>query len=191
MRIIGGKYKGQRLNAPPGQNTRPTSDMIRESIFNILSHRMDIKFMGMTVLDLYSGSGALGFEAFSRGAKKIIFIDKATRAIKCIKNNEKKFRNLDSFSISQRDASFLPTRSYAEEPIDLVFLDPPYRKNLVTPTLMTLREGEWLKVGAVVVAEMYKTDHYELATNFSLSSERNFGDTKVAFFSYDVTNQKG
>ena len=188
MRIIGGKYKGQRLTAPQGRNTRPTTDQTRESIFNILSHGMDIDFLGMTVLDLYSGSGGLGFEAFSRGAKKIIFMDKATPAIKCIKNNKKQFREHDSFFIYQGDASFLPARSHGDELIDLVFVDPPYRKNLVTPTLISLSEGDWLKIGAVVVAEMGKTDHYDLATHFSLISERKYGDTKVAFISYNLLN---
>jgi len=149
---------------------------------------MDIDFEGMNVLDIFSGSGALGFEAFSRGAKKITFIDKETRAIECIKINKKIFREHHCFSICHRNASSLPARSHGQAPNDLVFLDPPYRKNLVTPTLITLREGKWLKAGALVVAEMARKDEYDLSTDFLIRSERIYGNTKVAFISYNSTN---
>ena len=188
MRIIGGKYKGQRLYTPKGDNTRPTSDQIRESIFNVLAHGIGIDFKEMIALDLFAGSGALGFEAFSRGAKKITFFEKATPAIEIIKINGKKFKENHRFSICQRDASFLPARSHREDPGDLVFLDPPYRNDLITPTLMTLRQGDWLKVGAVLVAEMAIKDHYGLNTHYSLTSERIYGNTKVAFISYNGVN---
>ena len=188
MRIIGGKHKGQRLYTPKGNNTRPTSDQIRESIFNILAHGLGIDIKGMTVLDLFAGSGALGFEAFSRGAKKVVFFEKATSAIESIKNNGKKFKEHNRFSIYQSDASFLPARSHGENPGDLIFLDPPYRKDLITPTLMTLRQGDWLKVGAVLVAEMAIKDHYGLNTDYTLTFERIYGDTKVAFISYNGVN---
>ena len=142
----------------------------------------------MIALDLFAGSGALGFEAFSRGAKKITFFEKATPAIEIIKINGKKFKENHRFSICQRDASFLPARSHREAPGDLVFLDPPYRNDLITPTLMTLRQGDWLKVGAVLVAEMAIKDHYGLNTHYSLTSERIYGNTKVAFISYNGVN---
>ena len=174
MRIIGGKFKGQRLRAPQGRNTRPTSDQTRESIFNILSNGMDMDFNGMIVLDLFSGSGALGFEAFSRGAKKITFYEKATPAIECIKINKKRFRGYPSFSIYQRDASLIPPKNHEDEPTDLVFLDPPYRKNLVTPTLIALSEGDWLQVGTVLVAEMAKKDDYVGAIIFLASDASSY-----------------
>ena len=189
MRIIAGRFKGQRLAAPFNQITRPTTDRARETIFNILSHGLDIEFDGITVLDLYSGTGAFGFESMSRGAKRIIFVDSEISAINCIKSNGRRIKQPPIFTMYQRDASSLPARTHRDEPADLVFLDPPYRKDLITPTLIALDKGDWLKVGAMVVAEMANKDHYNLTSSFSLNSERRYGNTKIAFISYRVRSK--
>ena len=151
MRIVGGKFKGSRLTAPSGQSIRPTSDRSREAIFNILSHGLDFKFDVITVLDLFSGTGALGFEALSRGANRVVFIDNNISAIKSIRSNGISISQTPFFSVRQTDASCLPARTSRDEAATLAFLDPPYGNNLITPSLLDLDEGGWLRIGAVVV----------------------------------------
>ena len=189
MRIVGGKFKGFRLTAPSGQSIRPTSDRSREAIFNILSHGLGFKFDGITVLDLFSGTGALGFEALSRGANRVVFIDNKISAIKNIRSNGRSIGQTPFFSVRQIDASCLPARTNRDETAALAFLDPPYRKNLITPSLIALDEGGWLRMGAVVVVEMAKTDHYKLPPLFSLTSERKYGKSKITLLSYGMISQ--
>ena len=147
MRIVGGKFKGSRLTVPSGQSIRPTSDRGREAIFNILSHGLGFNFDVRTVLDLFSGTGALGFEALSRGANRVVFIDNKYAAIKSIKLNGKSIGQTPFFSIRQIDASCLPARTRRDKAATLAFLDPPYRNNLITPSLLALDEGGWLQWG--------------------------------------------
>ena len=189
MRIVGGKFKGSRLSVPSGQSIRPTSDRGREAIFNILSHGLDFKFDGITVLDLFSGTGALGFEALSRGAKKVVFIDNKYSAIKSIKSNGRSIGQTPFFSIRQLDASSLPARTGRDEAAALAFLDPPYGNNLITPSLLALDEGGWLRIGAVVVVEIAKNDHYKFSSSFSLTSERKYGKSRFTLLSYGINSQ--
>ena len=188
VRIVGGKFKGSRLTVPAGQSIRPTSDRSREAIFNILSHGLGFKFDGITVLDLFSGTGALGFEALSRGANRVVFIDNRYSSIESIKSNGRSIRQSPFFSIRQTDASCLPARTSRDEAAALAFLDPPYRKKLITPSLLALDKGGWLRMGAVVV-EMAKTDHYKLPPLFSLTSERKYGKSKFTLLSYGMISQ--
>ena len=189
MRIVGGKFKGSRLTAPSGQGIRPTSDRSREAIFNILSHGLGFKFDGITVLDLFSGTGALGFEALSRGANKVVFIDNKYSSIESIKSNGRSIGQTPFFSVRQIDASCLPARTSRDETAALAFLDPPYRKSLITPSLLALDEGDWLRMGAVVVVEMAKNDDYKLPSSFSLTSERMYGKSRFTLLSYGMISQ--
>ena len=189
MRIVGGKFKGSRLTVPSGQSIRPTSDRGREAIFNILSQGLGFKFDGITVLDLFSGTGALGFEALSRGANRVVFIDNKYAAIKSIKLNGRSIGQTPFFSIRQIDASCLPARTSRDEAAALAFLDPPYRNNLITPSLLALDEGGWLRMGAVVVVEMAKNDHYKLPSSFSLTSERKYGKSTFTLLSYGIISR--
>lgn len=186
MRIVGGKLKGRHLSAPLGHNTRPTTDRAREAIFNILSHGLYLKFDGITALDLYSGTGALGFEALSRGAESVLFVENESPAIDCIKANGDSVGETKHFSIRREDASRLAPRTPREKRASLAFLDPPFGKKLVSPTLFALDNGDWLTIGAVVVVEMAKDDYFDLPQSFSLKSERRHGNTKFAFLSYEV-----
>src|SRR5918999_1949558 len=122
MRVIAGRYGGRRLQAPPGDATRPTSDRVREALFSVLGGRVD----GARVLDLFAGSGALGIEALSRGAAEATFVDSAPASIRAVR------ANLDALGaaaeVRRADARrFLGAASAAARQYDLVFLDPPYR----------------------------------------------------------------
>lgn len=155
MRIVAGAYKGHAIRAPKGRDTRPTSDRARESLFNILAHapwapRLD----GARVIDLFAGSGALGFEALSRGAAFCLFVETDHGARGAIRTNIETLGLYGVTRLHRRSATDLGTKPAGlGAPFDLVFLDPPYGRGHVAPTLAGLVRGEWLANGALAVAE--------------------------------------
>src|SRR5882672_2372249 len=156
MRITAGKFKARTLAVPGDASVRPTSDKVRQAIFNILEHR-DFGFAfgleGARVVDLFAGTGAMGLEALSRGARYCLFVDDAAASRALIRENVEAFGLTGATKIWRRDASALgPLDTVAR--FDLAFLDPPYRKNLLSPALAGLRSGGWLTSPALVVAEM-------------------------------------
>jgi 16S rRNA (guanine966-N2)-methyltransferase len=172
MRVIAGRFKGRRLQAPPGLATRPTSDRVREALFSILGERVP----GARVLDLFAGSGALGIEALSRGAAAATFVDNAAPAIRTLEAN---LRELDAEATVVRAEvrRFLGGASRGGRQYDLVFLDPPYRLAATLGPELSAPLGSVLVEGAAVVAE---SDHrVPLALDLPLHDERRYGDTLI------------
>ncbi|MFN3353606.1 MAG: 16S rRNA (guanine(966)-N(2))-methyltransferase RsmD, partial [Brevundimonas sp.] len=155
MRIVSGSLKGRAITTPEGQNTRPTSDRARQAIFNVLEHAAWAE--GLTearVIDLYAGSGALGFEALSRGAAFCLFVETDDGARGAIRENMDAYGLFGRCRVHRRSATDLgPRPGSAGEAFTLAFLDPPYRQGLGEQTLARLLEGGWLAPGAVVVFE--------------------------------------
>lgn len=155
MRIIAGLYGSRRLEAPPGMNTRPTSDRLRETLFNVLAARMG----GIAFLDLYAGSGAVGLEALSRGAARVTFVERATPALKVLRRNLEQLGIERGFEIrAEPVAAFLRSATKAgpkPTPYEVVFLDPPYdAAEEYTVALGLLSEAQGiLAPGALVIAE--------------------------------------
>jgi 16S rRNA (guanine966-N2)-methyltransferase len=179
MRIVGGTLRGRRIEAPETAATRPTSDRVRESIFNILAHGVEgFSFAGARVMDLFAGSGALGFEALSRGAKFCHFVDDGAAARGTIRNNADQLGVIGLCKIWRRDATRLG-KCAPQSPFDLVFCDPPYGKGLGTLALESLIEGGWLNKGAVIVLE--ESAHAEISIPESMVEldRRTYGDTAV------------
>ncbi|NRA30426.1 MAG: 16S rRNA (guanine(966)-N(2))-methyltransferase RsmD [Parvularculaceae bacterium] len=182
MRIVGGEFRGRKIDAPSGQNTRPTTDRVRESLFNILAHSDHTDLDGARVLDLFAGSGALGFEAISRGASFCLFVDTDAAARGAIRNNVEALGLFGNTRIHRRPAEALGTKPVGVgDPFSLVFMDPPYRKDLVEPTLATLADGAWLVPGALIIAEHEKGATFALPEGFELQDTRTFGDTEMTF----------
>lgn len=152
MRIVGGRFRGAALAAPKTQAIRPTSDRLRESLFNILAHGHRESLEETRVLDLFSGTGALGLEALSRGARFCLFVEEAAEARGLIRTNVEALGLGGATKLWRRDATKLGPRS-AVEPFDLAFLDPPYGKGLADAALAAIVDGDWLKPGALVVVE--------------------------------------
>ena len=150
MRIIAGQARGRRLVSPPKKRgLRPTTDRVREALFGILSAQWDL--WGVEVLDLFAGTGALGCEALSRGAKSAVFVDQSHMAVKTIRENLRRIGRAGQEIILARTG---PTvRAFTEARFDIVFLDPPYDDRLVMPTLQTLDGSRALASGATVIAE--------------------------------------
>lgn len=155
MRIIAGTYGSRRLEAPPGMNTRPTSDRLRETLFNVLAARMG----GTAFLDLYAGSGAVGLEALSRGAARVTFVERATPALRVLRRNLEQLGIARGFEIrAEPVAAFLRSATKAgpkPTPYEVVFLDPPYdaaEEYAVALGLLGEAQGI-LAPGALVIAE--------------------------------------
>jgi len=183
MRIVAGSLKGRSIAAPDGQGTRPTSDRARQAIFNVLEHAAWAEPLeGMRVIDLYAGSGALGFEAISRGAAFALFVETDDEARGSIRENADTYGVMGRTRVHRRSATDLGGRpGSVGEAFDLAFLDPPYRKGLGEQTLLRLLEGKWLKAGAVVVFER-GSDEPEIDTpGYERLDARDYGAARVLF----------
>lgn len=184
MRVTGGKLGGRRLIAPDDVRVRPTSDRTRQAIFNILEHRdFNIGFTveNAAVADLFAGTGALGIEAVSRGARFCLLVDDSAESRALQRENIEALGLTGVTKIWRRDATDLgPLGAGAGGPFDLVFLDPPYRQNLVAPALKSLREGGWLTKQALLIAETSKGEVFE-AQGFERLDTRDYGETEIAF----------
>lgn len=182
MRVIGGSLKRRKLMSVPGMDTRPTSDRLRETIFNIIS----FKLQEAVVLDLFAGTGALGIEAVSRGASKVFFVEKNRSALNVIKSNVSSCGIEDISILIQYDiVKDLHCLDRYKELFDLVLMDPPYSKNTLIPTLTNLGKSGVLKKNATIVVEHSKLEKIpENITGFSLEDQRKYGKTSVSFLEY-------
>lgn len=182
MRIVGGRFKGRALKGPAADSRaiRPTSDRLREAVFNVLAHAYDDAVADARVLDLFAGTGALGIEALSRGARFALFVDEGAEARACLRDNVETFGLGGTTKIFRRDATRLGS-VIAGPPFDLVFADPPYGKGLGERALRSAREGGWLKTGALVVWEEAADVGAVAPEGFETLETRAYGDTQVAF----------
>ena len=180
MRIIAGLYRGKKIATPTSMNTRPTSDRARETIFNILSHNPAFGaqvLVDQAVLDVFAGTGALGLEALSRGARSIQFIENNRATLPTLYANVKAF-DLPLSSVLEQDVHDL---SRAVTPFGLIFLDPPYHKNLLLPALDRLSSQGWFSKSSILVIEIAKDEKLLLPKNLSIVTERACGAAKILF----------
>jgi 16S rRNA (guanine966-N2)-methyltransferase len=185
MRIIGGRFRGRALAAPGAAgggeaHLRPTSDRVRESIFNLLAHggwADPPAPEGMRVLDLFAGTGALGLEALSRGAAHCLFVDDHGPSRALIRRNVETLDVIGETKIYRRDAARLGANTGA--PYDLAFLDPPYRSGLGAAALGSALAGGWLTPTALVVVETAADEPDDLPPGFATGVDRRYGETRV------------
>jgi 16S rRNA (guanine966-N2)-methyltransferase len=180
MRIVAGRFRGHALAGPEG-STRPTSDRVREAIFNILEHGIEgADVDGARVLDLFAGTGAMGFEALSRGARFVQFVEEAAAARGVIRRNADALGVLGLSKVWRRDATKLGPCA-PQPPFGLVFADPPYTKGLGEKALASLVEGGWLSPGAIIVLEEAERAAVAVPEGIELIDQRTYGDTQVLF----------
>ena len=172
MRVIAGTYGGRRLQAPPGMDTRPTSDRVREALFSILGERVP----GARVLDLFAGSGALGIEALSRGAAEATFVDNAAPAVRAIGANLEAL-GADATVVRAEARRFLGGASRSARQYDLVFLDPPYRLGALLGRDLSAALAAVVAPGATVVAESDRRAPLDI--DLPIEDERRYGDTLI------------
>lgn len=183
MRIIAGTAKGRRLTAFKGRSIRPTTDMVREAIFNILPtifpHTLCPK-----VLDLFAGTGAMGIEALSRGAAKVLFIDNDPQAVRIIKKNLELCRFVDKAQIMTMEVlSSLSLIAKRGEKFDLIFIDPPYETAILGDVLNCIADKGILKTDGIIAAESSKRKILDAEVKgLKLFDRRRYGDTVVSFY---------
>lgn len=183
MRIIGGQNRGLALasvgRGDAAAHLRPTSDRVRESLFNLLAHSHGDPAPGARVLDLFAGTGALGLEALSRGAVQVTFVDDGGKARALLRENVERMRAQGSTKVFRRNATRLgDARGGA---FDLVFLDPPYGKGLGELALVSAQAGGWLAPGALIVWE--ESAPQAAPAGFTHQDSRRYGDTHITILS--------
>lgn len=185
MRVVGGRFRGLGLAGPKGEGIRPTSDRLREAVFNILAHAHGDAVEGARVLDLCAGTGAMGIEALSRGARSALFVDLSAEARALIRRNLEAAGIMGLARISKRDAAHLGPAG-AQGGFTLVFLDPPYGKGITAKALAGLVRGGWLADRALVVVEEAAGEAVSPPGYDSLD-RRAYGDTEIHILRYGAT----
>ena len=180
MRIVGGRLRGRALVGPkPGIGSiRPTSDRLRESLFNVLAHAYDDPLDGARALDLFAGTGAMAFEALSRGAAFALLVDDGTEARGLIRENQMALGLAGHSRVFRRDATKLGAIG-PMAPFGVVFCDPPYRKGLGEKALISARDGGWLEASALIVLEEAGDIEIALPEGFEMLERRDYGETQV------------
>lgn len=188
MRIVGGTFRGRNIASPrgddPAARLRPTSDRMREAIFNILSHGDWPPLEGARVLDLFAGTGALGFEALSRGAARVLFVDDGAESRALIRQNIDTFGVIGQTKLYRRDATQLGP--HKGEAYNLVFLDPPYRRGLTEKALVSALEGGWLAPEAVILCETAADEAFTAPNGLTERDARRYGEGMVRFLVSDA-----
>ncbi len=183
MRIIAGRFGGKKLVSPNDNSIRPTSDRVREALFNIIASRLNMDFSAIRVLDLFAGTGAFGLEAISRGASEAVFVDNGVKARSLIRSHIEMFALGARARLLRRNATSLGPLSRMD-PFNLVFCDPPYGLHLGEQALVSAAEGGWIAPGALVLAEEKRRVEFPLPAQFLLLDQRDYGDTSVRFFTF-------
>ncbi|MFQ5954562.1 MAG: 16S rRNA (guanine(966)-N(2))-methyltransferase RsmD [Kiloniellales bacterium] len=183
MHIVAGRHRGRRLEVPKGLAVRPTADRVREALFDVLAHNAygpggEALPKGARVVDAFAGSGALGFEALSRGAVHVTFLENDIEALRALRRNAAMLGEEDAVVIVARDAT---RPGPAEAACALAFLDPPYGSGLAAPALSQLAQAGWLMGGALCVVELATKDAFAAPAGFTPIDERRHGDTRILF----------
>lgn len=177
MRVVGGRLRGRNLASPSSREIRPTADRLREALFNILFHAYDDPVTDARVIDAFAGTGALGVEALSRGARFALFIDNGAEARALLRQNVEALGLGGVSKVWRRDATE-PGPAHPMEPFSLAFLDPPYGKGLAEKALAALSAGGWLTPGALVVVEEARKPGFVAPEGFTELERRAYDDTE-------------
>ncbi len=174
MRIIAGEWRGRKLVAPVGRSTRPTADRTRETLFSMLASRIG-SFDGLRVADLYAGSGALGFEALSRGAGHASFVETDRAALKAIEANAASLGAAAKVAVRSMSAAVLPV----SEPFDVIFADPPYEPGSGNAVADAVAKAGWLAPGGWLAIETHKGEAVAPPEQWEIDAERDVGRARL------------
>lgn len=181
MRIIGGTYRGKKLLPPQNDTIRPTTDRMRETLFNILEHGAGPSIRGANILDLYAGTGALGVEALSRGAGHVTFVDKDPKSMKLVKQNAALINSKEKVSFVITDSICFSSKS---KKFDFIFIDPPYNKELITPTLNNILKQNILAQHGVIIIEFATGEEIDITPFFTELKNRKIGDATFSILEF-------
>jgi len=181
MRVVAGYARGHKLSCIEDKNIRPTADRVKEAIFSTISHEIT----GGAFLDLFSGSGAIGIEALSRGAKRVVFVESETSHVKIIEKNVEHVSKAipdPAYKIIQNDAvGAIRALSALNEGFDIIFMDPPYKKELWHEVLVKIYETNLLNPGGIIIIEMAKEETPPLNACFHIFKDKHYGKTSVYY----------
>ncbi|MCF6217031.1 MAG: 16S rRNA (guanine(966)-N(2))-methyltransferase RsmD [Emcibacter sp.] len=182
MRIIGGTHRGRKLTTPPDKNIRPTTDRMRETIFNILTHTSS-GLEGARILDVFAGTGAMGLESLSRGAGHCTFFDKDRKALQLVKKNSSLMGNLDKITVRNVSApKFLrPKIAY-----DVIFLDPPYELDIIPDTINALRDNGYFADHTILIAEYAAKNNIRFPDFLNIIKDRTYGDARFTILTIKI-----
>ena len=181
MRIIAGKYKGRKIEMPKTKDVRPTADMVRGAVFNILNNLID--WEETTIMDLCCGTGSFGIEALSRGAKFVCFIDNNLDSIELTRRNLAKLE-ADNCEVIKAAAENLPI---ARRKYDIIYIDPPYFSGLVVKALKNVKAKEYLNKDSIIIAEMSRKEKFAAPDGFIIKDERDYGNKKIIILESSTT----
>jgi 16S rRNA (guanine966-N2)-methyltransferase len=181
MKIIAGKYKGRKIDAPINKNVRPTKTIIKEAIFNILTHNYlkendDSVLKNAIFADIFCGTGAVALEAISRGAKKVYVLDKDKSNIDHVMLNAKKYHEEDKIEAICCDINFIPSIALA---CDVIFLDPPYKKEFLKLSLEKLLQKGWVGITTIIIVELSRKENLMFPEELKILNERIYGNSKI------------
>jgi len=189
VRVIAGTLRGKVLSTIRGNAVRPTSDKIRGAIFSALSSRLG-SFDGCRILDMFAGSGALSIEALSRGAEFSVLFDTSDESLELVRKNLKACGLAQHSRVVRGNAIIHLDRALAEGPYDVVFVDPPYGKNMAQQALETVATQGMLKDGAWVIAETGRNETLpETIGNLELSHKKDYGSTSIHYYNLDLVEE--
>ena len=187
MRVISGKWKGKRLFSVKGLNLRPTSDRVKEAIFDIVQNHI----AGQQVLDLFAGTGALGIEALSRGARRAVFVEESARSLTALRKNIEECKIKDQAQVLAREAlAGIKILESKGESFQLIFMDPPYGKGLAYKTLKVLATSSILSPDTLIIAEHAPMDDIFSIPHLQRVDARKYGGTLVSFFRLEKEPQE-
>ena len=184
MRIIGGNFKGKKLFLPFDKNTRPLRDLVKESIFNLIEHsnKINIDIKNSNILDLFAGSGSFGLECLSRGAKKVVFFESYSKAIKILEKNINSVQNLGHYEIIKSNCfNFFKSNPNFKSKFDIIFIDAPFKELRVNEIIEKIIETNLLKKSGLIIVHRHKKDMIEITKKFNIFESRSYGISKILF----------
>jgi 16S rRNA (guanine966-N2)-methyltransferase len=184
VRVIAGEAKGYTLKMVPGQGTRPISDRVKESLFNILGQRV----LGSHFLDLFAGTGSVGIEALSRGAERAVFVERASKAVRVIRDNLEHTRLAEWAEVLHMDVFDMIARW--QEEFDIIYIAPPQYRGLWDQTLVALDRHPLLTTRGVIVVQIFPKEFETLAlTHYALADQRKYGSTLLCFYEHKAASE--
>ena len=187
MRIIAGRLKGTILHLPKDKSTRPLKDLVRESIFNLLSHsnKISLKLENSNILDLYAGTGSFGLECLSRQADRVCFVEKKKTAIEILEKNIKKLKVRNKIKIFLNDVfKLIEKEKVFESKFDLIFCDPPFKDPGASDLVELIIKKNLLSKNGIVILHRHKNSKEKFTDNFKIIENRVYGLSKIIFGKY-------
>ncbi len=184
MRIISGRFKGKKICLPNDKSTRPLKDLVKESIFNVISHsnEIEIKINNSNILDLFSGSGSFGLEAISRGAKIVTFVEDYQDVLEILIKNISKLDCQNQCQVIRKNCfEYLNTIEKNSLKYDLIFLDPPFKEKNINSIIDKIIEKKIIKKNGIIVIHRHKKDNIDITNKINIFDTRLYGISKIIF----------